>query len=151
MRRPSKQYEEQLATCGAQREALPQDRRAELMQRWREVYSAGLHAATGRWRRGEFDWHVFSFGDARSLNGEAAREAYRAESPRGIIVAPEDYRLPAFRLETERLPEFAGTDVYVFPESLRWTMAFTHEESSGLGPYFSRAEWIVDQPPHRPR
>jgi hypothetical protein len=151
MQRASKQYEELLAACGAQREAVSQDQRAELMQRWRERYAAGLHAATGRWKRDGFEWHVFSFGDARSLGGESALQAYRAERPRSLIVSPEDHRLPAFRLETERLPEFSGADVYVFPESLRWTMAFTHEETSELGPYFSRAEWIVDQPPRRPR
>ena len=31
------------------------------------------------------------------------------------------------------------------------TMAFTHEESLELGPYFSRREWVEDQPPGHPR
>lgn len=30
-----------------------------------------------------------------------------------------------------------NTDIYVFPRSFEWSMAFTHEASLGLGPYFA--------------
>lgn len=37
-------------------------------------------------------------------------------------------------------PDFSdwGADLYVFPADLAWTMAFTHEQCMGLGPYFAR-------------
>jgi len=34
-------------------------------------------------------------------------------------------------------------DVYVTPPDFAWTMAFTHEQDAGLGPYFARREWVV--------
>jgi hypothetical protein len=36
----------------------------------------------------------------------------------------------------------AKGNMSVFAEDISWSMAFTHE---GLGPYFSRAEWITEQ------
>jgi hypothetical protein len=49
------------------------------------------------------------------------------------------------RLVNGALPDFRPLcdDVYVWPDDLAWTMAFTHEEASGLGPYYCRREWVV--------
>lgn len=43
-----------------------------------------------------------------------------------------------------RLPDFRSLydDIYVWPDGLEWTMAFTHEDNY-LGPYFSRREWVA--------
>ncbi len=83
-------------------------------------------------------WLVFSFGHADALCGDEAVAAYEAERPDVVVVCPESGRLEAVRLHGGTPPGFRGGDVYVWPPDLAWSMAFTHEESLGLGPYFSR-------------
>ena len=115
------------------------------MQCWREVFAASLHEARGKWRLGEFSWHVFSFGFARALSGEKAVHEYTAQPLSPFFLLPEENTgLPAYFCMSDRWPDLRQLelDVYVSPEGLAWTMAFTHEASSGLGPYFSRAEWL---------
>ncbi len=131
------EYEQILSRCGAF-EVLPDKERWKLMQAWREAYARALHTLTGKWSRDGFDWHVFSFEHTPASSGTRALEAYRAERPEVLIVIPQFKKFPAVRLHVQVLPEFPRTDVYVFPENLSWTLAFTHEQSSGLGPYFSR-------------
>ena len=73
-------------------------------------------------------------------------EAYRAEHAPSFFIVPEDPVLPAFECQGGQLPDFnaAYADVYVWPEDLAWTMAFTHEANlMELGPYFSRREWAT--------
>ncbi len=125
-----------LLRCGTLEE-LSAKERWRLMQDWRHAFAGSLHARTGKWVRGEFDWHVFSFGDAAALKGARALEAYRAEGPGTVLVIPQAERLPGVRLHAHHLPELRGLDVYISPPDFSWTMAFTHEESAGLGPYFS--------------
>jgi Domain of unknown function (DUF4275) len=142
-------YQAVLDRCGGLHQPLANPDRWAVIQAWREVYAAGLHAATGRWKRGQFEWHVFSFGHTRALNGERSALAYTAERPGVLIVCPESVNVPAVRLVNGALPDFRllCDDVYVWPEDLTWTMAFTHEESWGFGPYYCRREWVV---PSRP-
>lgn len=142
----SERYLGILSACGGSHTEIPSPERWALMQRWREVYAARLHATTGKWKKDGFEWHVFSFGYARSIAEAKAVVEYRAQSPSKFVVMPEDRRdltLPAYRVIGGALPEFGGThfDVLVSPESLTWTMAFTHEEGY-CGPYFSRKEWV---------
>jgi len=168
----AEEYQEALAACGGEQTPLSDAECRAWLQGWREVYAAGLHAATGQWRLGGFDWHVFSFKHARALNGLRALSAYKAEQPKSLIVCPalvgrriprltndrvegepsggqrslgSSNAMPAVRLEHARLPVFAGrgADLLVAPPDLAWTMAFTHEESLDIGPYFSRRDWIV--------
>ncbi len=63
-----------------------------------------------------------------------------------LFVVPEGSgrrSLPAFRLAATKPPNFqgAGLDITVWPETLEWTMVFSHEE--GEGPYLCRREWAV--------
>lgn len=137
-------YQRALDLTGGEAEPLPEAERRALLQEWRQAFAAGLYAATGRWRPPNYEWHVFSFGYARALKGEKAAAAYAAERPEAVVVCPESAALPAFRLSGGALPNFRAVvdDVYVWPADLAWTMAFTHEESMGLGPFFSRREWV---------
>jgi hypothetical protein len=141
----AEEYERILAACGGAQTPLAADQREAWLQAWREVYAVGLYAATGRWTKDGFEWHVFSFQHARAHNGARALAAYEAEPSQGVVVCPESRKLPAVRLEGNRLPAFAGLggDVLISPLDCAWTMAFTHEETLDLGPYFSRREWIV--------
>lgn len=136
-------FQQALDKCG-EWQALNSGQRTRHLRAWRRVYAARLHEQTGKWKHREFDWHVFSFEFARALNGDDAMAAYEAEQPVAALVIPESERLEAVRLEARSLPNFRAfrEDVIVFPESLEWTMVFTHEESLGLGPYFSRREWM---------
>lgn len=139
------QYQQILDACGGTCKPIAVAELKVLLQAWREVYAAGLFAETGRWKLGPYEWHVFSFEHARALNGDRALREYGERKPEAVVVYPEAVRLPACRLQGERLPGFGGhfVDLYVFPESLDWTMVFTHEASMGLGPYFSRREWVL--------
>jgi hypothetical protein len=98
-------YLETLNACGAWA-ALPQAERWRLLQQWREVYAVALHAATGRWKDGRFEWHAFLRQPGRVLNGGKAATAYEAEHPTSIVVCPEDAQLPAVRMVEARLPDF---------------------------------------------
>lgn len=139
-------YQLILDRCGGNQILLPKLERRNLLQDWREVYAAGLHLQKGRWKHGPYEWHVFSFEYAHALRGERALEAYEAEQPSAVIVCPEGpIKLDAVRLWDGELPDFRAEhdDVLVWPEDLAWTMAFTHEQSMGLGPYFCRREWVL--------
>jgi hypothetical protein len=138
------EYQEILDACGGSCEPIANPELPALLKAWREVYAVGLFAATGRWKLGPYEWHVFSFDHAHALNGEKGLAEYGAQQPGVVVVYPEGLRLPAVRLTGERLPSFERhiADVYIWPEDLAWTMAFTHEASTGLGPYFSRCEWM---------
>ena len=108
------------------------------------MYAAGLHEVTGKWTWLGFDWHVFSYKHARALAREHAMLAYaKVGAASRFVVCPHDERLPAFEIVGASLPDFrnSGLDIYVWPDDLAWTMAFTHEDGS-FGPYFSRREWV---------
>jgi hypothetical protein len=138
-------FQSVLDECGGQTEPIARIERDKLLQTWREVYAAPYHDAQGRWRLSQFEWHVFSFGYTRALNGERAVAAYSDQSAPSLIICPEDGRKPAWKLTDGNLPDFRkwGGDVYVWPDDLSWTMAFTHEGGLGLGPYFSQMEWAI--------
>ena len=138
-------FQSVLDECGGQTEPIARIERDKLLQTWREVYAAPYHDAKGRWKLSQYEWHVFSFGYTRALNGERAVAAYSDQSAPSLIVCPEDGRSPAWKLTDGNLPDFRkwGGDVYVWPDDLSWTMAFTHEGGLGLGPYFSQMEWAI--------
>ena len=106
---------------------------APLVEQWWDVFGRPRHA-------NYFLWHVFSGGDYPCLRGDAARETY------GQHLAPEYIVLWMNReaLVTDLPPppeSYAGSDFYVFPPNLAWTMAFTHEDGDPRwpsGPYFAR-------------
>jgi hypothetical protein len=139
-------YDEILASCGGQIEVIDKRERMRLIQAWRECYAAPLHSARGIWKLDNYEWHVFSFAYTRAINGLKAYVEYQRQVADVLIVCPEQAKLPAVRIVGGRLPDFrpVGGDVYVWPHDLQWTMAFTHEESMGLGPYFSRSDWVVE-------
>lgn len=137
-------YLDCLERCGSQVDALRWRDRLQSIRRWRERFAAPVADHRGGWRLGGYDWHVFSFGHVPALVGDLAFEEYRAREPGVFLVIPQRDALPAFRAVGGALPDFRSSleDVAVWPEDLGWTMAFTHEESIGLGPCFCRADWV---------
>lgn len=140
------EYRHTLDSCAGRVVPLGRRDRWDALQRWRERYAAKLHASRGRWKIGPYEWHVFSFGHAPALDRRHAIENYKAQDVGSFIVCPEREEFPAARVIGGTLPDYClkSEDIYVWPIDLGWTMAFTHEESIGLGPYFSRCEWVQE-------
>ena len=124
-------------------------------RRWRETFAARVHAATGEWIHAKLDWHAFSFDFVRCLARDPGVEAYRAafdalrQGPyaRSFLVLPESTG-PRDEMDgvawwckatTPPLMSDLGADWYLVPATFAWTMAFTHEDASGFGPYFTTA------------
>ena len=121
------------------------------LQSWRKAFAADLHARTGKWAHGDYDWHVFSFDFARSIRGERAVIAAQ-EHIRGITsltIAPKESYLPAIELSASTMPELRtlNHDILIWPSSFEWTIAYTHEDASGMGPFFCKREWILSLDP----
>jgi hypothetical protein len=135
-----------LLDLGLQPRALSLERTAALRTQWRQVFARPLHRAEGVWSLGDFEWHAFSYEEDFSLSGEKARAAYleTGAGPRIVLPNADD---DAACLVTCSAPfDLGASDFCVFPESLEWTMAFTHEDG-WLGPYFCLAKWIDAAPP----
>jgi hypothetical protein len=110
----------------------------QLMQKWRELFARDYHAMTGKWGIGDFQWHLFSFNYARALAGERAVAEYLSQPLQPFYLVPEESAgLPGFHITASTWPDLRCwmMDIYVFPEKMEWTMAFTHEPDSG--PYFA--------------
>jgi hypothetical protein len=137
--------------CGGELEPLQGHDRWGAMQRWRKVYAARLHEATGRWTYRGYDWNVFAAGYARALDGRHAVEEYELQRAAAILICPMREAYPALRLVGGTLPDLRPIyeDITVWPDDLSWTMAFSHEEHC----FFSRAEWLASPVTgrHRPR
>lgn len=105
-------------------------------QRWREVYAAPLHAATGAWVYNGYDWHVFSFDKYPHVHGDDAWSAFRRVEPGPFLVLAADssdtFGFSCDGVPSERLDR--GSDIVIAPPSMAWTMAFNHER---FGPYFA--------------
>jgi hypothetical protein len=111
-----------------------------LVERWLQVFFANVKRATGEWVHLGFCWHGYSYGFETALDGDDARAAYIGCGDVDLVAYFEHAAL-LFDCGGARAPrlETLDTDVYVFPRTLGWSMAFTHERSLGLGPYFACA------------
>jgi len=98
----------------------------------------GVCHTDGRGARA-FLWHIFSYGLAPSVEGDAAREQYARLRAADYYVYLEGYDL-CFRVAGGRLPDLGAMeelpDTYVISGSLDWIYAHTHEEDL-YGPYLS--------------
>ncbi len=116
-----------------------------IRQAWREIYSMDLKNQTGKWKLPDFEWHTFSGGYSKCKNGAKSEEYYRNQVEKNFFVMfEESERLLVLEIVNGQLPQLndlRGNDIYIYPKDMNWTMAFTHEESMGLGPYFSMKDW----------
>jgi len=112
---------------------------------WCRTFCDPVHTSTGKFRYRDLHWHAFSWGLVQALQGKAALDAYSAELPLAVLVIPESWEQTCgveYRGASPPDLSRAATDLYVFPRSLTWTAAFTHEQP-GIGPFFVRAEWCT--------
>lgn len=132
----------------------------ENQQRWRHQFSRPVKAATGRWIFKGLDWHVFSFKFTPCRTGKRARAAFDLIEPREVLACwyseiaigwritgdvPKSGELIGF-VESLRSP----VDLYLSDPALQWTMVFTHEQSSGIGPFFAHVNEIDKTARHCP-
>ncbi|EAR09960.1 DUF4275 family protein [Reinekea blandensis] len=83
----------------------------------------------------QYKWHIFSSGRYEALEGKLAVDAYERHSATEFFVLSNSSQEV---IVTDLRPQaLSGTDCYVFPVNMAWTMAFTHEEDR-LGPYFAK-------------
>lgn len=119
-------------------EGLSRNEAAEWLDAWTEIYG----------QRGVYDhrWLVFERA-CPALRRDKALRAYHALVPETAIVLNHrannrKVSVEGFRVEAPRPFDASGWDLLVFPPSLEWTVAFTHEQ--GFGPYYSEACWFED-------
>lgn len=97
-------------------------------------------------KKGNFLWHVFSWGHAPCLEGDKARKAFDGEKCEMVYMFTDGYSKNGFPqiqnitvakkgvsdlLETEN-------DIYIVDLNFNWTYVHTHE--SYCGPYFAKAK-----------
>jgi hypothetical protein len=122
-----------------------------LVDRWWSSF-AGVDAKSS-WKKARLYWHSFSFGCMPSLSGDAATKAFAAESQKQDVylfsgeVKPTVLELSKRRVTDSTLNQLIATDrsvidLYVVDVGFRWTFVRTHEECTGLGPFYSRADWL---------
>lgn len=113
----------------------------KLQQKWRETFSQKVKEQKGKWVYRGFDWHTFSYDFAIYKSGARAMGFYSKIDERNYIIISEDSDSPSFSCSSDKLPDLSNVlgDYYIYPETVEWTMVFTHEES--LGPYFALKEW----------
>jgi hypothetical protein len=103
----------------------------QLLEEWIDVYAKNAQGANIE----AYLWHTFSAGTFPSVCKREAELRYAEQVAFEIVVLSND-RVSA--LLTDVLPTSCNaSDYLVFPKSLAWTMAFTHEDG-WLGPYFAK-------------
>ena len=131
-------------SAGAEVIGLERRDRWKLMQKWRETFAKNVKDRTGKWVYQGCHWHTFSFSwkFTKAKEGARALDLYLKETNTELVVIPESEEEEAFRIQGCVPIDFSpsGRDLYVFPLSFQWTMAFTHEQPD-TGPFFCRKEW----------
>ena len=111
-------------------EILEKGKASLIAKKWESTYLKNKQGVNTR----SYKWHIFSSGRYDALEGDAALDEYSKHIAAKYYVMSNEGDV----LLTDLLPqELNYKDVYVFPENLAWTMAFTHEEG-WLGPYFAK-------------
>jgi Domain of unknown function (DUF4275) len=132
-----------LVQQGADVTPLSTEETEALQRRWRATFGAALAKAANvpLSDSGGFDWHIFSYGLVRALEGDEALAAYSARNHSELVVLPHRSKLLAARCRCRTVPQLDdASDVYICPDNFAWTMVFTHEKG-WFGPYFCKAAW----------
>ena len=97
-------------------------------------------------------WHVFTWGDAKHLEREAASAAFDKADKTGAFIAKESgfngggknivYSFRRCPPDLKSLDLADEAEVFVVGKNFGWTYVVTHEAGCGLGPYFAEKERI---------
>lgn len=114
----------------------------QLHKDWWNAYSTPFDAASPPGFSHQFLWHVFSYGQVPSSYPDNKTLCEAEKEPVLFCLSAESKQLWGARcasLKLSRLME-SRFDLIVFPPSLVWTLATTHDDLNG--PYFSRRDWL---------
>ena len=125
-----------LETKNIDYEPLGQKERYAIQREWLTRFAQEVKDVKGKWVFNGFMWHGFSFGMQECAEGKGAMAAYRHQNVERFYLFDENAE-HCYRCRGRIFPDLSGAagDVYVFPESMGWTMVFTHEIDHG--PFFA--------------
>jgi hypothetical protein len=126
-----------LLSEGATAETMTREAADAWLNRWCDVFAPEVHRSTGfRVHRG-IRWHAFSHDFSPHDSGDEALRLYRARPATDLVIVDEHARTGLCFTAPDPI-DFTSCrpDLYVFPRTELWTMVFTHEQASGLGPCF---------------
>ena len=126
---------------------------AEFVKKWKRAFAAGVSAEVLAERvdaPGCYLWHVFTWGDAKRLEREAASAAFDKADKEGAFIARESgfngggknivYSFLRCPSDLKSLDLADEAEVFVIGKNFGWTYVVTHETGCGLGPYFAEKE-----------
>lgn len=134
-----------LKCSGLDVQALDPADASRFFKLWCEAFLEPVRVRMGRFRYRGLHWHAFSYKLVAALDREEALEQYRQVPADPVLIIPESWSQGCgVRCVGAPPPDLTPLreDLYVFPESMDWTMAFTHEHPD-YGPYFVRREWCT--------
>ena len=123
---------------------------AYLAKKWKSAFAGGMPADAVREyvdAHGCFLWHVFTWGEAKHLEREAASAAFDRADKAGAFIARESgfngggknivYSFRRCPPDLKSLDLADEAEVFVVGKNFGWTYVVTHETACGLGPYFA--------------
>jgi hypothetical protein len=145
-----KTLSEFLTDLGLRVDAYDWRRSCDARTKWWRSFAVNSNGQTYKQTYGGMYWHIFSYGQVRCLSGAKAAEAYRAMGVDEFLAFTSNDAEPVLVCEgplpcsadVEDFVAEAGVpvDVYLSDIECRWTMVFTHEGDSCIGPFFSRKD-----------
>ncbi len=92
-------------------------------------------------------WHAFSYGFSAHQSGADALSSYLAHRLPGKLYLLDEMGREGYQFSSSCPIDFStcARDIYIFPETMEWTMVFTHEQPH-FGPYYARATGLVTSP-----
>ena len=101
-----------------------------ISDRWVRTFFESTKAQAGKYQPNRFKWEAYWSGIEQCENGDEALFSYLKNETEPFYIIDESGR-NGVECSPQSWPSFlgCGLDVYVFPKSLKWSMAFTHENT----------------------
>lgn len=115
-----------------------------LRDAWRQRWGRALFDAEGEWASGGYEWHAFGYLRDRCAERDVAVAEYERRTGQvvvlqaylGVPLGGARFATPPPTAPMTGRRKYLPPDLLVFPESLDWTFAVTHEWGWD-GPYFA--------------
>jgi len=95
---------------------------------WVKIFFEETKIRTGKYQPTKYKWESYWSGDEPCCNGDEALSNYLGHTLEPFYIIDESGK-NGVECSPQDWPSFlgCGLDLYVFPKSLEWSMAFTHE------------------------
>ena len=95
---------------------------------WVKIFFAETKNKTGKYQPRNYKWESYWSGDQPCLNDDEALKNYLKNSVESFYIIDESGK-NGVACPPQEWPSFldSGLDLYIFPKSLIWSIAFTHE------------------------